>query len=534
MKKYLLIALLLLAVTMSAVACGNDGSPAESGTDTTVESIVETDTAPAESEADTLPTESGTEMESDTETVPETNTGTEMESVAETNEETLAESAPESDPSNETTPESETAADVECKHSYDYSEGVKLDNYSHTCACTLCGEKKPVEHTWEEGLTTNGQTAYSCPACGATKLEGEYVPDTEPAETEAPGPFDPIYIADADALIPNFTSDSTQHITSAEKVEEHVHIIPTIGDPYYVPFTQINGARYVAIKYRTDNAEGMALQFYLSSTGTHPVDDTTMMRQPITGDGEWHVALFDTKPLIDDGYYDGSYVSYFRFDPMDCEYMVDENGEHYKDSNDLWARHELPVGAYIDIAYIAFFDTEADASLYENRPTHFVSADVLYENALVNENLTYNQFMYASMEDGYIKLTGTDTDSYVTAILPGTTDAVTTKYLFIKYRTSHKDLLGQVFTGSGEAWEGDQNKLNFPYEGDGQWHLLMVDLTPNETLTGNAGFLRYDFFQYGADPETKEEHSIDVQYLAFFENAEQAAAFDAAYEASMA
>ncbi len=100
--------------------------------------------------------------------------------------------------------------------------------------------------------------------------------------------------------------------------------------------------------------------------------------------------------------------------------------------------------------------------------------------------------------------------------------------------SAHKDLLGQVFTGSGEIWEGDQNKLNFPYEGDGEWHLLMVDLTANETLTGNAGFLRYDFFQYGADPDTKEEHTIDVQYLAFFEDAEAAAAFDAAYEATRA
>ncbi len=506
MKKYLLITALLLALCLTAMSCQNDTPPAESGT------------APAESE---------TAADTPSDTVPET-VPDETEEASETQE--ASTDAPETE-TEAPEIESETVAVTDCDH--EYGVATRVDDDSHSVTCKHCGEKKLDDHNWKAGDTVNGQTNLTCPLCGATKLEGEYVPDTEP-ETEAPNPFDPIYLADAEALVPNFAVDSTQHITSAEQVDDHLHIVPTIGDPYYVPFSQVTGGRYIAIKYRSDNAEGMAIQFYMASTGTGPVDDTTMLRQPINGDGEWHVALFDTQSMIDAGIYDGSYISYFRFDPMDCEYMLDENGERFQDDQGLWARYEIPVGAYIDIAYIAFFDSAEAADLYEHRPTHFVSADTLYENSLIEENLMYNQFMYASMEEDYIKLTGTDTDSYVTAILPGTTDAVTTKYLFIKYRTSHKDLLGQVFTGSGEIWEGDQNKLNFPYEGDGEWHLLMVDLTANETLTGNAGFLRYDFFQYGADPDTKEEHTIDVQYLAFFEDAESAAAFDAAYEAARA
>ncbi len=513
MKKNLLITALLLAFSLSAVACG--GNETVDPADTTPDSVTES----AAESADTSITDTAAESEDETapESAAQPDTDTESETTA----------TPESETEGET-----AGNEAPCDHKF--GSWTPADGQFHERTCSRCGDKAQAEHLWDEGTLINGQIFYTCSVCGCETAVEPPESETIPPETEAPKPFDPVYMANADALVPNFSIDSTQHITSADKVENHVHIVPTIGDPYYVPFGQVNGGRYVAIKYRTDNAEGMALQFYIASTGTHPTDDTTMMRQPITGDGEWHVALFDTKSLMDAGLYDGSYISYFRFDPMDCEYKVDENGEHYKDENDLWVRHEMPEGAYIDIEYIAFFETEEDFKLFENRPTHFISADYLFENASVEDNLAYNQFMYASMGEGYITLTGTDTDAYVTAIVPGTTDAVTTKYLFIKYRTAHKDLLGQVFTGSGEIWEGDQNKLNFPYEGDGEWHLLMVDLTPNETLTGNAGFLRFDFFQYGADPDTKEEHTIDVQYLAFFETAEEAAAFDAAYEAAAA
>ncbi len=506
MKLKWLITALALSVALSLTSCTGEDTTGETDTAAASESVADTvadTTLPDETEAETK-----SETETSTETVP------------------VVETVPESETVVETPIETKPAA---CAH--EYGAWSVLDMTFHERRCALCDEQGVSKHNWEAGDVANGQTPYTCTDCGAEKLEGEYIPETEPP---APLPYDPVFMVDAEGLVPDFSVDSTQHITSAEQVENHVHIVPTIGDPYYVPFGQITGGRYVAIKYRTDNAEGMALQFYMASTGAGPVDDSTMMRAPIEGDGEWHVALFDTQPLMDAGHYDGSYVSYFRFDPMDCEYKLDETGEPYQDENDLWVRHEMPVGAYIDIEYIAFFESEEHYTMYENRPTHFVTADTLMENASVAEDLSYNQFMHAAMGEGYITLTGTDTDAYVTAILPGTTDAVTTKYLFIKYRTTHKDLLGQVFTGSGMVWEGDQNKLNFPYEGDGEWHLLMVDLTPNETLTGNAGFLRYDFFQYGADPDTKEERSIDVQYLAFFESAEEAAAFDAAYDVVMA
>ena len=144
-----------------------------------------------------------------------------------------------------------------------------------------------------------------------------------------------------------------------------LHVIPGNSDPYYYPFASVQGARYVAIRYRTADATNAHIQFFLASSGSGPSDDSSMLSQPVLTDGEWHLAIFDTQSLIDAGIYNGSYVSYFRFDPLEAGYKLDANGNPYKPDGLVYARYDLPADCSIDVSYIGFFHSVEAAELYD-------------------------------------------------------------------------------------------------------------------------------------------------------------------------
>ena len=201
-------------------------------------------------------------------------------------------------------------------------------------------------------------------------------PTEEPTEPETQDPMAPVQLFDSKA-VGNVVSPGRDMQNGTVSFEDgYVNVVPGGPDPFWFPFGSFDGARFIAIRYRTSTATGADIQFYMSSTGTAPTDDTSMMRQPLKVDGEWHVALFDTQPLIDAGIYDGEYVSYFRFDPLESGYKLDENGQPYKDADDRWVRHPLPEGSTIDIAYVGFFHSAEAAAQYDfvNYPP-YVEAD---------------------------------------------------------------------------------------------------------------------------------------------------------------
>ena len=190
-------------------------------------------------------------------------------------------------------------------------------------------------------------------------------PDTPTQEPETQDPMEPVNVFDAEDIQTVTGGDPNNMTQDCLTLEDgYIHVVPLGADPYWYPFASVDGARYVAIRYRTD-ATGADMQLYISSTGTGPTDDTTMIRQPVVADGEWQLVIFDTQSLIDAGKYDGKYVSYFRFDPLEAGYILDENGEPYKDESGQWARHSLPEGCSIDVAYIAFFHSEEAAKMYD-------------------------------------------------------------------------------------------------------------------------------------------------------------------------
>ncbi len=184
-------------------------------------------------------------------------------------------------------------------------------------------------------------------------------PETDPPETEDPNM--PIGIYEGEALLDPEGKASIQSITVNDGF---VTIIPATSDPNYYPFRNIDGGRYITVKYRAFNAEGMSIQIYPGSMGEGPSNDDNSLRTPAIDDGNWHLAVFDTV-TIDSMLYDGEYLSYLRFDPLDCDYILDENGQPYKE-NGAYVRYPLPVGASIDIAYIGIFHTEEAAYAYDS------------------------------------------------------------------------------------------------------------------------------------------------------------------------
>ena len=190
---------------------------------------------------------------------------------------------------------------------------------------------------------------------------------TEPDDPPPPevDPAEPIGVYTAEQ-ISTITGGDPSNIKQdcVSLVDGYLHVVPIGPDPYWYPFSNVAGARFVAIRYRTD-ATGADIQMYIGSSGAGPSNDDTMLRQAVVADSQWHLAIFDTQEIIEKGLYDGSKVSYFRFDALEAGYMLDENGQPYKPDGQNYARYTLPEGCSIDIAYIAFFNTAEYAQAYD-------------------------------------------------------------------------------------------------------------------------------------------------------------------------
>ena len=191
--------------------------------------------------------------------------------------------------------------------------------------------------------------------------------DTQPDDPLPPevDPAEPIGVYTAEQISTITGGDPSNIKQDCVSLEDgYLHVVPIGPDPYWYPFSNVAGARFVAIRYRTD-ATGADIQMYIGSSGAGPSNDDSMLRQTVVADSQWHLAIFDTQEIIEKGLYDGSKVSYFRFDALEAGYILDENGQPYKPDGQNYARYTLPEGCSIDIAYIAFFNTAEYAQAYD-------------------------------------------------------------------------------------------------------------------------------------------------------------------------
>ena len=224
------------------------------------------------------------------------------------------------------------------------------------------------ETTVPETQTTAPGEETTEPGEETTTPEEETDPPEETTQPEEPpvDPAAPIGVYPADKIATITGADPSNLTADCVTLEDgYLHVVPIGPDPYWYPFANVEGARYVAIRYRTD-ATGADIQMYIGSSGNGPSNDDSMLRQPVIADKAWHLAIFDTQEIIDKGLYNGTKVAYFRFDALEAGYMLDENGQPYKiEGTETWARYQLPEGCSIDIAYIAFFNAPEYAEAYD-------------------------------------------------------------------------------------------------------------------------------------------------------------------------
>ena len=190
---------------------------------------------------------------------------------------------------------------------------------------------------------------------------------------------------------PTFNTTEPSHILTAETlakaqgsngrfttelIDGYCKITPTGKDPYYYPMSTLDKpTKYVVIGYRSSSAANTTIQFFMGSTGTGPSDDTSMLETAVVADGQWHAHAFDLQELVDRGVYNGTNSTFFRFDPLEAGYVLNEDGEPYKEG-DVWVKYPIPDGAFIDIRFIAFFETE---ELYRGFDMEQYVAKLAYE-----------------------------------------------------------------------------------------------------------------------------------------------------------
>ncbi len=172
-----------------------------------------------------------------------------------------------------------------------------------------------------------------------------------------------------------------------------------------------------------------------------------------------------------------------------------------------------------------FEKPKADDEHIVGAPVTLFSAQNIHDRATFTANDpvhqgAYNNHCTSVMKNGYVTLTSHGDDPYV-AVIPSGTLTKATKTLVVKYRTTSTNTTGQYFVGSGANPQGRGDIVDIPYTADGEWHLAIVDLTGLTALSGDANYLRFDFFKGNS-----ANLSIDVQWIAFFETEEEASIYD--------
>ena len=132
---------------------------------------------------------------------------------------------------------------------------------------------------------------------------------------------------------------------------------------------------------------------------------------------------------------------------------------------------------------------------------------------------TVNNASATKTDDGFASLTATGGDPWIMAAgyigdMP--------EYLVIRYRTN-TNKRGEIFTSDAANPAGGKSFV-FDYNANGDWNLMIFHLpTVAPYMVGNSiGHIRYDFFV----DVPAEGTFLEVAYMAFFNTAEYALAYD--------
>ena len=111
------------------------------------------------------------------------------------------------------------------------------------------------------------------------------------------------------------------------------------------PGTALPSGKYIAIKYRTKTPNA-SMEFWVNSNDISYNPGSGNTHVSILGDYKWHYAILDLS-VATKACFNGKQLHLLRFDFLNSSTAA------------------LPANSYIDIAYIAFFDSESEAGRFE-------------------------------------------------------------------------------------------------------------------------------------------------------------------------
>ena len=194
-------------------------------------------------------------------------------------------------------------------------------------------EEATTEESTEE-ITTEAPTTEE-PTEEATTEEATTEEITTEEVTTA-DPADPVYVIDADAMV---AGTPVNNATVEKNDAGYASFTATGGDPWVLIAGNIGEMpEYLAISYRTNTNKGG--EFFLSN-GANPEGGKSFTFEYNT-DGKWNLLIFHLPTVA--SYMTDATVGHIRFDFF----------------------RDIPAeGTFLDVAYIAFFNTAEYAEAYE-------------------------------------------------------------------------------------------------------------------------------------------------------------------------
>ncbi|MBR4032184.1 MAG: hypothetical protein IKJ07_05560 [Clostridia bacterium] len=248
----------------------------------------------------------------------------------------------------------------------------------------------------------------------------------------------------------------------------------------------MNGStpRYAIIRYK--NTVDSTLYVYAKTTDTDTHDP---VRFTLKTDGVWHVGVID---LAAQGKYTpGAAIELLRFD------IIESTQDTTFTLDYVWLTDDISQVEYEVYEKLDYASTGRD-----------LNTQIDNQGLIANYSTNLN-------DDGtvtFIKDTAVNTEAYFT-IIPDSS-AVTGKYLVVKYRTTAANLKQTTIfasTTNTGATGGDNINL-VPMYNDGEWHVMVVDLTQSATVSGtdNIKYVRID-----AGYQLAQNETIEYAYIGF-------------------
>ena len=299
----------------------------------------------------------------------------------------------------------------------------------------------------------------------------------------------------------------------------YARITASGGDPYFYAHydgditIDVTKAKFASIKYRSDNAGSPAkIEIYASS----PVGGSPSA--PLNHDGNWNTVVMDISncPNWDGSQWGSASDQQLRLDPLDGS---------------------VTEGMYIDIAWVALFETEAQANAFDGTQTNYTAiitpAHMATEGArnAISSITLCNAPVPAPMNEqgrfNFRTYTATGGDPFMVCTFNDgkTIDCDTMKWISVRYRLNasyaSRNLKFQLYP---DAAAGLGKVEPFPYV-DGEWHDMVFSMEGvinwNNTANTNRDRLRIDWIQ-----EAQAGDQMDLAWVAVFRNEADARAYN--------